>query len=107
MEQVANLLAEVDWDDQGFVRDMINPFPQELRRLLLKEYLSISNKVERNCHLRETVRSIEDKLALPLKELSLDWSEEELRKEAKRCVDTCLSLRRLYSDGSDLSLIHI
>lgn len=104
MEQVANLLAQVDWDDKGFVRDMINPFPQELRLLLLKEYLSIANKFERNCHLRETIRAIESKLTLPLKELSLDWSEEELRKEAKRCVDTCLSLRRIYPDDSDLLL---
>lgn len=102
MEKVASLFAQVDWDDKVFVRDLVTPFPQEIQYLLLQQYLSISGKFARNCYLRETIEAINTKLVIPLNELPLDCSEEDLRKEAKRCVDTCLSLRRLYSDGSQL-----
>ncbi|CAH0540905.1 replication endonuclease [Vibrio marisflavi] len=89
-------LSNVDWDDKAFVQQRLVCFPIPIQRQLLKQYFARPTKFDRNTFLRVTVKDITDKLDIPLKELRLNLTEDDLREEAKRYASAVLALRRQY-----------
>ncbi|MGF1747184.1 replication endonuclease [Vibrio cionasavignyae] len=93
-------LTSVDRDDKAFVQQRLCCFPEAIQRILLTEYLSHSSKFARNSYLRVTVDAISRKLSIPLAELKLNVSEDDLREQSKHYAQSALTLRRQYLNDS-------
>lgn len=91
-------LSQIERDDQAFVQQRLSCFPVEIQSLLLREYLSKPTKFERNTYLRITAEQIAEKLSIPLEQLELNLSEDDLRQKAKHLAESVLVLRRQYLD---------
>ncbi|EKO3695066.1 replication endonuclease [Vibrio metschnikovii] len=105
-------MKEIDYnlierDDQAFVRQRLSCFPLSIQWLLFKEYQSQPTKFERNTYLRITTDQLAEKLSIPLDQLALNLSEDELRQKAKEYAKATLAMRRYYlNDEEALSTVH-
>ncbi|MCG3767813.1 replication endonuclease, partial [Vibrio cincinnatiensis] len=97
----------IERDDQAFVRQRLSCFPRSIQWLLFKEYQNQPTKFERNTYLRLTTDQLAEKLSIPLDQLALNLSEDELRQKAKEYAKATLAMRRYYlNDEEALSNVH-
>ncbi|SJN59899.1 Bacteriophage replication gene A protein (GPA) [Vibrio ruber DSM 16370] len=89
-------LSSIAWDDRAFVQQRLFCFPVEIQKLLLKSYLSKPTKFERNTYLRTTTEQIAAKLSVPVSQLELNLSEDDLREKAKHLAQSVFALRRQF-----------
>lgn len=93
-------LSDVARDDKAFVQQRLSCFPVEIQKLLLNAYFRRATKFERNTYLRTAVDDITQKLSIPLEQLELNLTEDDLREKSKHLAKSVLVLRREYLDDA-------